>query len=230
VLKYFGLSIRGNNNLTLKNRIKIENIDDSHIRNKKIGLNLKSFIAKPIEDYLSNKIPAYNKDIKPRLLKLGLLENKCDECGLGPEWNGKPLTIQLDHIDGNHKNFNLINLRMLCPNCHTQTKTFGSKGLKIGTNCKYCNCELRRKFITGLCKDCYNKAAHDVDFNILIKNIGITVKLQLMKMVISKEDLEKLVSEKSLTQIGKIYKISANAVKKRCNTLGINWKNKGKYQ
>ena len=54
--------------------------------------------------------------------------DKCFECGQLPEWNGKPLTLQLDHIDGNSDNNLLSNLRLLCPNCHTQTHTFGSKG------------------------------------------------------------------------------------------------------
>jgi hypothetical protein len=52
---------------------------------------------------------------------------KCRICPLGKEWNGKFLQLQLDHIDGNKQNNNLINLRLLCPNCHSQTETFASK-------------------------------------------------------------------------------------------------------
>lgn len=51
----------------------------------------------------------------------------CAECGLKPEWNGKVLSLQLDHIDGNSDNNFPENLRFLCPNCHTQTPTYGSK-------------------------------------------------------------------------------------------------------
>jgi hypothetical protein len=50
-----------------------------------------------------------------------LTNNKCFECSLGPTWNYKPLTLQLDHIDGNSDNNILENTRLLCPNCHTQT-------------------------------------------------------------------------------------------------------------
>lgn len=52
----------------------------------------------------------------------------CSECGLTPTWNGKKLVMQLDHIDGNSDNNSIDNLRLLCPNCHTQTETWGAKG------------------------------------------------------------------------------------------------------
>ena len=52
----------------------------------------------------------------------------CVECGQGNEHNGKPLTLHVDHIDGNSDNNFPINLRTLCPNCHSQTENFGSKG------------------------------------------------------------------------------------------------------
>ena len=66
-----------------------------------------------------------------RTLKRLLIEQsgeKCYECGVGTIWNNKPLTIQLDHIDGNSDNNLITNVRLLCPNCHTQTSTYGSKG------------------------------------------------------------------------------------------------------
>jgi hypothetical protein len=53
----------------------------------------------------------------------------CGECGIGPVWNGKPLTLHLDHINGDSDNNRWHNCRLLCPNCHTQTDTFGAKGI-----------------------------------------------------------------------------------------------------
>lgn len=52
----------------------------------------------------------------------------CSECRQSSTWNGKPLVIQVDHIDGDSDNNLPSNLRLLCPNCHTQTENFGSKG------------------------------------------------------------------------------------------------------
>ena len=64
-------------------------------------------------------------------LKRYILErdnHKCVICGCGEEYNGKPLTLQIDHIDGDSDNNFPKNLRILCPNCHSQTENFGSRG------------------------------------------------------------------------------------------------------
>lgn len=60
------------------------------------------------------------------LFKIGK-EYRCELCNLGPEWNGQALVLQVDHIDGDRQNHDIKNLRFLCPNCHTQTPTYGSK-------------------------------------------------------------------------------------------------------
>lgn len=57
-------------------------------------------------------------------------EGKCLHCGIS-DWNGKPITLQFDHIDGNRANNTPENIRMLCPNCHSQTPTYGVKGKQL---------------------------------------------------------------------------------------------------
>lgn len=77
-------------------------------------------------DILEGREPQYSaKLLKKRILSEGILEEVCSECGNGPEWNSKPLTLQLDHINGDSRDHRLENLRLLCPNCHTQTDTWG---------------------------------------------------------------------------------------------------------
>lgn len=65
--------------------------------------------------------------IKEKLLFFGLKENVCEICFQKNIWNGLELVLQLDHIDGGNKNNELDNLRIICPNCHTQTETFSGK-------------------------------------------------------------------------------------------------------
>lgn len=55
----------------------------------------------------------------------------CSICGNSGVWMDKSLSLQLDHIDGDFTNNMPMNLRILCPNCHTQTETWGSKNKKI---------------------------------------------------------------------------------------------------
>jgi hypothetical protein len=54
----------------------------------------------------------------------------CEQCGIGNEYNGKPLSLELDHVDGNSNNNKVENLRILCPNCHSQTPTHRAKNIK----------------------------------------------------------------------------------------------------
>ena len=68
--------------------------------------------------------------IKRRLLMAGKLVNRCDICGLD-EWLGKPLSVQIDHINGVRDDHRIENLRMLCPNCHSQTETFAGKKRRL---------------------------------------------------------------------------------------------------
>jgi hypothetical protein len=72
------------------------------------------------------------RGVNSSTLKKYLVEKRgetCEDCGTGNSWNGKALTLHLDHIDGNSDNNLLVNLRLLCPNCHSQTDTHGSKGM-----------------------------------------------------------------------------------------------------
>jgi 5-methylcytosine-specific restriction endonuclease McrA len=83
--------------------------------------------ALPIDHMIASKMA--RGSIKRRLLELGILTPICSRCGLN-EWRGKPLTIHLDHIDGNKHNSRIDNLRMLCPNCHSQTPTFAGRNVR----------------------------------------------------------------------------------------------------
>lgn len=80
-----------------------------------------------LTDILSGAEPQYQTyKLKLRLYEEGLKQNKCEECGI-EKWQNKIIECELDHVDGNRSNHRLENLRILCPNCHSQTPTFRSK-------------------------------------------------------------------------------------------------------
>lgn len=65
--------------------------------------------------------------LKKLLFENGILQNVCSICGQLPIHNGRDLVLQLDHINGIHNDNRINNLRILCPNCHTQTPTYGAR-------------------------------------------------------------------------------------------------------
>jgi hypothetical protein len=96
------------------------------------GLKKSRNIGKiSLQEILDGKHPSYQTfKLKKRLIEEGIKKNQCEICKNGPMWMNKPLNCELDHIDGNDSNHRLENLRMICPNCHSQTPTFRSKNRK----------------------------------------------------------------------------------------------------
>ncbi len=82
-----------------------------------------------IDEYLNNIQPIQSYKLKSRLFKEELKQKQCESCKL-TEWLGKPIPLELDHIDGNNSNNSLNNLRILCPNCHALTPTYRGKNIK----------------------------------------------------------------------------------------------------
>lgn len=96
-------------------------------RNGLKALNYKNKKTIPLEDILSGKYPNYSRtNLKRRLFSAGIKENKCEICKI-TEWNNKKINCELDHINGINNDNRLENLRIICPNCHSQTITNSGK-------------------------------------------------------------------------------------------------------
>ena len=90
----------------------------------------KGYDSYDLDDILKGKHPQYQSNkLRIRLLTEGVKEHQC-ECCLNSTWNGKKISLEVNHIDGNRHNHLLNNLELLCPNCHAQTETYKGKNVK----------------------------------------------------------------------------------------------------
>jgi len=157
-----------------------------------------------LEDVLVENSTYNRSKLKSRLLEDEILKNICYECGQPPEWNGKPLALQLEHINGVSNDNRLENLAILCPNCHSQTDTFAGKNKKKAKtsygNCHVCEEPLPNKG-TKAHKKCmtYSKAPK------LEKRIITWPPLEI---------LERMLYQSNYVQVGKYLGVSDNAVRK----------------
>lgn len=134
-LKLMGMSISTGNYRGFHQSVKKYKIDISHFLGQS---HLKNKHHKTSKTYSLNEILIENSTyisisiLKKRLVRENLLEYKCgnSECNIA-NWHNKPLSLQLDHINGIHNDHRLENLRFLCPNCHSQTDTFAGKNKKL---------------------------------------------------------------------------------------------------
>lgn len=133
ILSGLKLNNIGGNANTLKVRLNYEQIDYSHIplgRGSNKNLRRGGVAAKSLQSCLVQNSEYHRGHLKQRLLKEGLLKNKCSECGQLPQWNGKILVMVLDHRNGVRNDHRIENLRLLCPNCNSQSSTFAGRRKK----------------------------------------------------------------------------------------------------
>lgn len=161
----------------------------------KLEYNLSNVLVKD-STYLSSV------NLKKKLYKAGVFKNECGECGIS-EWNGKKLVCHLDHINGISNDNRVENLRILCPNCHSQTDTYAGKkrkGPKVKKLIDYDYCIHCKSESNGslFCKKCQSK------MSILRRKVERP----------SKDILLKEVEALGYLGTGRKYGVSDNAIRK----------------
>lgn len=134
----FSTGINPQHRRWLTSRLDYEGIDHSHLEAafnletrgkspKRTSLYANMTNEEILKKYFIVDSPHHWPTLKKIISTRNLLPTNCSECGLGPEWNGAPLVLQYDHINGINTDQRIENLRTICPNCHTQTDTFGGR-------------------------------------------------------------------------------------------------------
>lgn len=128
VYRRLGGRPHGSSQHYLKLRCTDLGIDCSHFG----GWQTRNLPKKSTDEVLVNDETRIYREprrrLRPAMLSKGISE-ECKICGLG-EWLSSPIVLTIDHKDGNWKNNEIRNLRFLCPNCHSQTETYGNKRRK----------------------------------------------------------------------------------------------------
>jgi hypothetical protein len=180
---------------TLKKRILEDNLDVSKLKqNKKLYLR-KTFVhsIKPLEEILVE-----NSNYCRGSLKSRLIDENCENTGI---WNGMQITLQLEHINGISTDNRIENLCLLCPNCHSQTKTYAGKNNIHFKKICICGKNLPKNNKNGICQAC----AGD----------------KKCKVYISKDELEKLLLTTPVTVIAKMYNLSDVSIRKKAEKFGL---------
>lgn len=133
VLRAFSLSTDGGNVATVRRRIVYDKLNADHINSGRNSNKNKRWITKRRisneELFCANSTTPRNV-VRKRVLHDNLVEYKCTKCGINTEWNGEPISLVLDHINGICNDHRLCNLRFLCPNCNSQTSTFSGRNVR----------------------------------------------------------------------------------------------------
>lgn len=196
ILRRQGKSNSGSSTKALKNKLKEYGISYLFLNKNHIPAQA------PLEEVLVENRNYNSSILKKRLIAVGLKEDKCEICGCLNVWNDMPITLHLDHINGNHFDNRIENLRILCPNCHSQTETFGTRRFKKKKFCIDCGREIHRTSTR-----CYSCAS---------KNNNIIRSAYQNVVRPSKEELFELIKTKPFISIGKTYGVSDSAVRKWC--------------
>lgn len=89
--------------------------------------------ALSLEEYLATSQDIQTNKVRKKLLNEGIKKHQCESCGLS-EWLGKPIPLELHHIDGDRTHNEISNYMLLCPNCHALTDSYRGKNSRKDIN------------------------------------------------------------------------------------------------
>lgn len=216
VLSKLGFNTYTGNHRTLNKRIKEDflSLDKFNANRKLYFINRRIATEIPWNEVLVENSTYMRKNLKRRLISSGKIEYKCLKCGNLGEWMGEKIILQLEHKNGINNDNRIENLCFLCPNCHSQTKTYSGKNSKHKKNIYLCSCGLERDKNAKVCLKCYRD-----------KVIEEQTRLPLLK----KDELEKLLVELPVIRIAEKFSVSDRTIRNYCEKWGIDYRKISKY-
>lgn len=198
ILKIGYTTQSGRNNNTVKSRLEKFNISTEHFTHQ-------TPIKRNEENVFIENSTASQKTLRDWYKKGEYTPYVCSICGQEPYWQGKELTLILDHINGKNKDDRLENLRWVCPNCNQQLDTTNGKKSVSLTKKYYClDCGKEISHHSTRCREC--NAKFQASQNIL---------------PVTREELKQMIRHQSFTSIGAKFNVSDNAIRKWCDKLNL---------
>ena len=203
----------GGSHNTVKKRIELYNIDISHFGSIK-------GIKRTEENVFIENSTASQATLRRWYKKGEYTPYICSICGQEPIWQGKDLTLILDHINGSNHDDRLENLRWVCPNCNQQLDTTNGKNLRNKNKNKNNNYNNNKNNdynkILNYCIDCGKEISRGA-----IRCISCEQARRHCEKPITREELKRLIRNTPFTRIGEQFGVSDNAIRKWCDSYNL---------
>lgn len=191
---------------TIKNlKKRVAKFDTSHFKSTPNGGKVEKLKD---EDIFKKDSGVSQHTVREHYKAGNYSEYKCSICGQDPVWNGKELTLILDHKNGICSDNRLDNLRWVCPNCNQQLPTTGSRNP---------NRKIHKK--VWYCKDCGAEIFKGATRCHKCESARRVVDIDLMPT--TRQELKELIRTQSFLQIGKRFGVSDNAIRKWCDKYSL---------
>jgi hypothetical protein len=208
-LRLLGYEAKGANHRTVQRWAKVWGISTDHFDPNGARGRATSRRAKPLAEVMVENSPYRRGQLKDRLFAAGLEQRICELCGQGEQWNGRRMSLVLDHINGLSNDHRLENLQIVCANCAATLGTHCGRNLPRERTCPGCGQtfaprHIRHRYCSQAC------------WGTVYSELKLAVPQPHLRRVErpSYEQLKDDVRTMSMLAVGRKYGVSDNAVRK----------------